>query len=482
VTDARCKSAGRRPVSSPRAKAQRLSFVAPAQKLLLTATDHGHPVTVPPAAFAPEQRGGGWGLFSEIFLRMNETSLRALDVRAELAAGPGGASVRLVPAGRAGAVPLRSAQNGNVAGGLVVRPRFGWAGVGRVLSEIGWYTAPEFLDAPLVPGSGREVPPWVLAGPVLARLADLLHSMRRGYSDIEAVVQRPRGRILWNRYCSESVVRGRWQDLPCRFPELGSDARLRRAIRWTLERILRDLMRVGARDPVSTDLARIATGLIKTLLDVVPVMPAPNELARFKRSSRLMESVVRQGLEAMGWIVDERGLGGGRELDGLAWQLPLDQLWEEYVEAVIRKEAAMTGGEVKVGRLGETVFPLDWSVASHRTLGHLRPDIVVRQQHSVHVVDAKYKAHLAELDETGWRRFAEEQREAHRADLHQVLAYASLYNADEITATLIYPMRLTTWQILNDQKRDISRAELFRGGRRIVLELRGIPFGHGCLQ
>lgn len=218
--------------------------------------------------------------------------------------------------------------------------------------------------------------------------------------------------------------------------------------------------------------------LIEGLSDVTPVMPARDELVRLSRGGRLMENVIRQGLEAIAWIVDERGLGGGRELDGLAWQLPLDRLWESYVEAAVRKEAAITGGDVKVGRLGETVFPLDWSDPSHRTLGHLRPDIVVRRERSVHIVDAKYKAHLAELDEAGWQRFADEQREAHRADLHQVLAYASLYDADDITATLVYPLRLKTWEILRRRRRDISRAELFRGGRRVVLQMRGLPFGN----
>ena len=137
----------------------------------------------------------------------------------------------------------------------------------------------------------------------------------------------------------------------------------------------------------------------------------------------------------------------------------------------------MTGGEVKVGRLGQTVFPLNWSNPSHRTLRHLVPDVVVRRGRSVHIVDAKYKAHLAELDEAGWHRFADEQREVHRADLHQVLAYASLYDADEVTATLVYPVRYDTWEALKSRGRDISRADLLHGGRRVTLQLRGLPFG-----
>jgi 5-methylcytosine-specific restriction endonuclease McrBC regulatory subunit McrC len=111
------------------------------------------------------------------------------------------------------------------------------------------------------------------------------------------------------------------------------------------------------------------------------------------------------------------------------------------VEAVIRREVASTGGKVSVARRGETVFPLQWTDPIHRSLRHLAPDMVVRRSDSVWIVDAKYKAHLAELDEHGWHRFAEDKREAHRADLHQVLAYAALYDAPEVVATLVYPLR-----------------------------------------
>jgi hypothetical protein len=434
-------------------------------------------VPLDPEFFAPPQRGGGWGPFCESFLRINEAALTALDVRAELAPGSEGATVRLIPGGRTGAIPLRSAQTAHISAGFVVRPRFGWAGVGQVLSETGWHAAPEFLDLPLVPGSGREVPPWVLAGPVLARLRELLRSLRRGYRTREEILRRPRGTIRWNRYTSESLTRGRWHQLPCRFQDLEADPTLRRMARWTLERLHRDLMLVGGTDPFAAQLAAIAVRLIDELRDYTAMMPRRRELSALMGGGQFLEEALRRGIEAIAWIVEERGLGGGRELDGLAWQLPLDRLWEAYVESVVRSETSITGGEVKVGRLGQTKFPLHWSDPTHRSLGHLVPDIVVRRGHAVQVVDAKYKAHLAEIDESGWHRFAEDAREAHRADLHQILAYAALYEADEITATLVYPLRRTTWEMLRQRRRDFSRAELLHGGRRIRLELRGLPFG-----
>lgn len=450
---------------------------APRQRPLYVGTDNGHAVRIRPEDFAPAQRDRGWGSFAESFLRVNESALSKLDVEPSLNASDEGLQIRLKPGGRAGAIPLRSAQSEHVIGGFVVKPRFGWAGVGKVLSATGWAAAPELMEMPLVPGSGREVPPWVIAGPVLKRLGALLASMRRGYQEAEEVLRRPRGRILWSRYRVESLPRGRWHQLPCRFPDLAADPNLRRFIRWTLERIHRGLLAAGYDDPMAQHLAREAEVLLRLLTDVTPLPPTRQELDRALRLGNLVSQVVLRGVQAMSWIHDERGLGGGRELDGLAWQLSLDRAWEAYVEAVIREETTLTGGLVKVARLRQTVFPLLWSDPMHRSLGHLAPDIVVHRGQDVHIVDAKYKAHLAELDEQGWRAFADEARERHRADVHQVLAYASLFEATSVKATLMYPLRQSTFEALAERGRDRSTAELSYGGRRVELELRGLPFG-----
>jgi 5-methylcytosine-specific restriction endonuclease McrBC regulatory subunit McrC len=169
-------------------------------------------------------------------------------------------------------------------------------------------------------------------------------------------------------------------------------------------------------------------------------------------------------------------------MDGLAWQLPLEQLWERYVEATVRVEVGREGGDISVGRLGQTVFPLHWSTSTARSMTHLIPDIVVRRGPSIRIVDAKYKAHFADIDEQMWIQIAAEIREAHRADVHQVLAYASLYDAEDVTATLVYPLRPTTWEALRARRRDAAFADLFHGSRRVRLELRGIPFGRASAR
>jgi 5-methylcytosine-specific restriction endonuclease McrBC regulatory subunit McrC len=357
-----------------------------------------------------------------------------------------------------------------------VRPRFGWSGVGSILSETGWHSAPNILSMPLVPGSGREVPPWVLAGPVIARLRALLEQLKRGFDFKEDTRQAPRGTIQWARYVRTSLPSGRWHHVPCRYPDLSTDPLLRGAIRWTLERVLEELGVVGGDDRVALGLRHEAVRLLDRLRDVARVYPRPAMIARMSGGDPLVAETVRSGLEAIGWVRDERGLGGGRQMDGLAWALPLDQLWEDHVAAKVRERVRQEGGVLRLGRRGETVTPLHWSDSSHGSLGHLVPDIVVRRRDSVWIVDAKYKAHFAEIDESGWRQMADEIRERHRADVHQILGYTALFDAPEIVATLAYPLRRDTWEGLVSRGSERIVADVYNSGRHVRLELWGMPF------
>jgi hypothetical protein len=74
--------------------------------------------------------------------------------------------------------------------------------------------------------------------------------------------------------------------------------------------------------------------------------------------------------------------------------------------------------EVYLGHKGQTVFPLEWTDPGLRSLGHLTPDLVLRRRDELHVFDAKYKAHFAELDEAGGQRMADDVHDSHRAVHH----------------------------------------------------------------
>ena len=451
---------------------------APHSRSLLHGVDCGAAIPIDPSSYIAATRDAGWGAYLDGFLAFNRSAFEALNLDPRIVPSRDGVRLELKPGLRAGAIPLRSAVTGQVAGGVVISPRFGWAGVGRVLSATGWGSGPDFLSLPLVPGSGREVPPWVLAGPVLRRLAELLAGAQRGYRDRVEVRSHPRGQIQWQRYLTQQMPSGLWHHLPCRFSELDVDSRLRQAVRWTLERIQSDLSSACAGDGVALSLLDQILQLIERVIDVPARRPSRSEIDRdFGGSSPFASIALREGLRAIGWVVDERGLGGGQTSDGLAWTLPLEQLWERYVERAVREDAASTGGRVRVGRLGETTIPLAWNDASHRALGHLVPDLVVHRSDSIEIVDAKYKSHFADLDAARWSSLADEAQASMRADLHQVLAYAATAGVtDKISATLVYPVRRKLYEELRQRDRVQSEALIPVGQREVKLRIRALPF------
>ena len=447
----------------------------PRKQALLTLSDQGAPLTIEPSLFGVGGRDQSWNAHAENFISVNRPQLSALDIHPEFAAKASEIALQLRPGGVVGAVPLRTPDSRRIAGGVIVRPRFGWEGIGPLLQGIGWAASPRILEMPLVPGSAREVPPWVLAGPVLQRLAHLLKEVRRGFRMHEEVRQAPRGQVLWGKYVTQQMSRGAFHQFPCRFPELGPDELLKSYIRWGLERIQRSLAPYAVVDTIARRLNEQADELLSAIEASTPRAPDRRTLDQLTKAVGLPSAALARGLQALGWIVEERGLAGAAETDGLAWSLPMYELFERWVEHITRTWAHEFGGQVLAGRTAETLVPIVWDRGAQGSMKSLIPDLVVRHEDHVYVIDAKYKGHFQELDDARWLALADELREQHRHDLHQILAYASLYEGTEITAVLVYPMHAKTWARLAAHDRTIAKATLSSGGRLVNLALVGLP-------
>ena len=95
----------------------------------------------------------------------------------------------------------------------------------------------------------------------------------------------------------------------------------------------------------------------------------------------------------------------------------------------------------------------------------------------VEIIDAKYKAHFADLDVAGWNAFTEDAKESLRADVHQVLAYAAVCgDVANVTATLVYPVSAGLYDELNSRSQHIVSASIPVGTRVKQLRLRALPF------
>jgi len=435
-----------------RERASRALLELPAARPLIRALDHGPDVHVDASVVGAS--GERW---LEPFLEANRANLSRLGVQASVEARRG-VRVRLTPGPRIGAVPLLSPSTRRVVAGVLVAPRFRWSALGAVLGATGFSTEPSLGGTPLVPGSAREVPPWLLAAPVLRRLEGLLRYRKRGFVEREEDRQSPRGRVDWSRWARSYLPSGRWATLPCRFPDPDDDPDLMAAVRWTLGRLDEDLAPLQEasaarllRERVAELRARVGPGAVRR----------PGSWDAPGGSAWLAEA-----LQAIGWVAEERGLGGSRALDGMSWDLAIDQVWEAWVEAFVADLAPRCG--LAPIRRGETRRSLNWAtpVSSMRTL---IPDTGMRGTGRMVWIDAKYKAHLQLLAHAGWSGLGAEVRDAHRADLHQALAYASLDDLVQVDSVLAYPAL--------DTRAAPAIATVAAGRRRVRLLLMGLPFG-----
>ncbi|HYS81659.1 MAG TPA: hypothetical protein VEM76_13170 [Anaeromyxobacteraceae bacterium] len=238
-------------------------------------------------------------------------------------------------------------------------------------------------------------------------------------------------------------------------------------MRWTIGRVRRELER-AADAPVGRALLDEALLLLHRLGPGAETRPAAASFAAGGQALR--SGWLAAAWEAMGWVADERGLGGEQTLDGLPWSLRADALWEAWVEGWLEDVARRLGAQLLSGRRGETRRALAWH-GRPRTLSHLVPDFVlVTPEHHV-FVDAKYKPHLMDVRRVGWDSFPQELRDAHRADVHQALAYAALSPAPRVDTVLAYPVPSSL------AAPPLSEADLPAGSRRARLILAGLPFG-----
>jgi len=376
--------------------------------------------------------------------------------------------------GMIGAVSLISPTTGRPDLGLVVQPRFPWDGLGPLLAEMGWVVSPKPLTLPLVPRSERKVPHWVLATVVLRRLAVLLDSLEKRFELIDEIRNAPRGSIDWGTYLTSKLPRALFLSVPCRYPVLQENTDLLGAIRFTLERQIRSLETQRSRGTFVQRLLSSAEALHRRVADIPVKPPSARDIERWKRSPVITPSV-REGVEAIEWTVEERGLGGLSELNGLAWNMSMSDFFEAWVETVLRKVARSVGGQLKTGRRRETVAPLRWDPPFSGSQRSLVPDFRLELESAAVIIDAKYKRHWEELVDRKWAAQDESLREEHRADLFQALAYANLARSRSVVTCLVYPCTLQTWQSLCARDRVFQEAELPAGDRQIRVWLTALP-------
>jgi len=299
-------------------------------------------------------------------------------------------------------------------------------------------------------------------------------SLRREFKMTSAVKSAPRGKVDWEQYATRQIVRARFLEVPCQFPELMVDRALQGAIHFTLRRHYVSLeTQRNAGTFVNTLIAWCAR-LLDLVRSVPPLVPTGLQMRGWMQGA-LRSTSLLEGLDAIAWTVDERGLAGLCDAHGLPWSMSMELFFESWVESVFQLVSRQTGGIVRTGRQRQTVVPIEWDppyVGSQRSL---LPDLVLETSAGVVIVDAKYKDHWEDFSFSRWGELGETVRERHRADLLQILAYTGTLDASRLIAALVYPCRSKTWESLNERGRLFHRASVGVGTRVVTVLLTAVP-------
>jgi hypothetical protein len=411
---------------------------------------------------------------AEQFVTQNRSLMSLLEVH--VSQDYDGRDVRLVihSGSAVGAIPLISPTTARPDLGLVVQPRFPWAGIGPMLAEMGWRISPKPLRLPLLHRSERRVPIWVLSFMILVRLQALLNTLDRRFELTSETRLAPRGRVDWSEYAKRNMPRAAFLSVPCTFPDLLDDLLLKGAIRYTVERQICALESQRQHGAFVHRLIEIAQQLLQQVRLIPVHVPSQATLGSWLQRPLRTEPFIN-GLEAIEWTIDERGLAGLSDLQGIPWTMPMEQFFEAWVETTFRVVAQRTGAQIKVGRKRETTHPINWEPPYLGSQKSLVPDIWLEWDSTTLIVDAKYKRHWEELGRHSWLRLEEELREKHRSDLLQVLAYANLARTSNVVACLVYPCSPQDWGSLRERSQLIHRATLTLGSRSVHLWLTAIP-------
>jgi hypothetical protein len=411
---------------------------------------------------------------AEQFVAQNRVPLSLLDVSMERDYDGSDVFLSITTRSSVGAVPLLSPTTGRRDYGLVVQPRFPWAGIGPMLAEMGWRIVPSPLRLPLLKRSERRVPAWVISCMVFARLKALLARLDRRFEIVEEGCCAPRGSVQWEEYATRQVPRARLLDVPCRYPELRDDRELKGAIRLALERQLRSLETQREQGGFVHRLILMGEQLLSRVR-AVPVYAPAGAVMEHWLHRPLHGADWLDGLQAIEWTLEERGLAGVSDLEGIPWTMSMDQFFEAWVETMLRLVATHIGGRLKVGRNRETTTPLTWEPPYLGSQKSLVPDLWLEWEGCTLIVDAKYKRHWEELQLGTWSSVAETLREQHRHDLLQVLAYANLARTQHVVACLTYPCSQATWESLLSRGRLFHKADLQAHDKVLRVWLTAVP-------
>lgn len=365
------------------------------------------------------------------FLQLNQHAFEFLNIEAH---GKNG-KIHFRTNELVGAIPIRMPNNGSGTPqtDLVVKPRYqsnqsgSWYEWMSGLAEFSNHTLITEQNSlfPLTRLEGSPSPKYLLAKEIILKILPVLRENSwRKFDSLQKVANRPVGNVDWDQYAINSVDPQKRLIFETRINSISEDNREFRNALAYFNAAVQDLRSfetpLSVKVPLQSFIDQIQNRIIS--LGIRPSCSLCNQ--KFAILHQDPTSIQKLKRAINNYIDNE-------SKQVFAWRIDFSKIYEDYVQKIVQLGLESVKNNDRISRLAIPGY-------SHQVTrlmpGYLEPDIIAEFGGSKIVIDAKYKSYFFDRQ----LKVKESQRERMRSDVHQIVAYTSLFNSK--IAMLVAPV------------------------------------------
>lgn len=235
------------------------------------------------------------------------------------------------------------------------------------------------------------------------------------------VIEEFKGAINWEKY-STNLLKQEANKIPTRVTKRSSLSDTYKEINYVFE-LVKNQMVPQIKDPLARNQIRNLITVVKFNIQDC----TPKRVHHFQINYK--DSITTKAIkEAANKVLQ-------RNNSSMAWRLDLAKLFELFVSQIFRTVLSSYGAATQFNPKFQK-GKIEGNISYKWVQNHLEPDFVGVLNEHVIIVDAKFKNHLSYGHKPN-----EVHKETHRADLHQILAYASFFKKKKVIPILCYPSK-----------------------------------------
>ncbi len=352
------------------------------------------------------------------FLFINQRAVDYLGVKAEIEIVGNDPYLKLTTSQFAGSVPMMSPKDGKPCGDLCIGGRFG-EDISELLSVVGDSLLPEYNDVlPPLSSSMLEPPLYFECCNFIDKFLEVEKARWHKFDVVERIERTPTSGTRWDVYALNNYAPTKVFCYQNRSNKLNPFHKEFRQMLIVLQLCFTELKKpqtpMRSKIAYSTKIDRLKAkyaGMESTDHPTEFMVHAFDPLA-VKEAKRIANIILQN-----------------KRTNKRAWRIDYSEFFERYVQYIF--------GEVAKSCTAKSICNAHFSINGQRpmwALHYLEPDLILQKDDTQYVLDAKYKSHMFNVNDT-----SDELKDTFRRDLHQILAYCSFNAMTTKKALLVYP-------------------------------------------